>query len=451
MIPNFFIDRPIFAWVIAIIICFGGTLALRNLPVAQYPAVAPPGLTISLNYPGASAQIVEESAVALIEQEMNGIENLQYMESSSEVGIGSITLTFKPGTDLNYASVEAQNRIKRVEARLPDDVRRLGVTVLKSARNFVTFLSVISPDNSLSAIDLGNYVAANLLEPLRRVPGVGEALLFGTEYSMRIWLQPDKLFSYKISPSEITNAVRAQNVQIASGELGQLPQAPDQTLNAVITFQGKLKSPEEFGNIILRTNADGSTLRLHDVATIELAAQSYTRSARVDGKNDAGVAIRLSPGANAISTVKNVNEKMAELAQFFPKGKIDWLNPYDTAKFVAISIREVAVSLLEAVILVFLVMYLFMGNFRATLIPTLVVPIALFGGILGLYALDYSINVLTLFAMVLAIGIVVDDAIVVVENVERLMTTEHLSPRDATRKAMGQITSAVIAITLVLS
>ncbi len=451
MIPNFFIDRPIFAWVIAIIICFGGTLALRNLPVAQYPAVAPPGLTISLNYPGASAQIVEESAVALIEQEMNGIENLQYMESSSEVGTGSITLTFKPGTDLNYASVETQNRIKRVEARLPDDVRRLGVTVLKSARNFVTFLSVVSPDDSLSSIDLGNYVAANLLEPLRRVPGVGEALLFGTEYSMRIWLQPDKLFSYKISPSEITKAVRAQNVQIASGELGQLPQAPDQTLNAVITFQGKLKSPEEFGNIILRTNADGSTLRLHDVATIELAAQSYARSARVDGKNDAGVAIRLSPGANAISTVKNVNEKMAELAQFFPKGKIDWLNPYDTAKFVAISIREVAISLLEAVILVFLVMYLFMGNFRATLIPTLVVPIALFGGILGLYALDYSINVLTLFAMVLAIGIVVDDAIVVVENVERLMTTEHLSPRDATRKAMGQITSAVIAITLVLS
>jgi len=451
MIPNFFIDRPIFAWVIAIIICFGGTLALRNLPVAQYPAVAPPGLTISLNYPGASAQIVEESAVALIEQEMNGIENLQYMESSSEVGTGSITLTFKPGTDLNYASVEAQNRIKRVEARLPDDVRRLGVTVLKSARNFVTFLSVISPDNSLSAIDLGNYVAANLLEPLRRVPGVGEALLFGTEYSMRIWLQPDKLFSYKISPSEITKAVRAQNVQIASGELGQLPQAPDQTLNAVITLQGKLKSPEEFGNIILRTNVDGSTLRLHDVATIELAAQSYARSARVDGKNDAGIAIRLSPGANAISTVKNVNEKMAELAQFFPKGKIDWLNPYDTAKFVAISIREVAISLLEAVILVFLVMYLFMGNFRATLIPTIVVPIALFGGILGLYALDYSINVLTLFAMVLAIGIVVDDAIVVVENVERLMTTEHLSPRDATRKAMGQITSAVIAITLVLS
>ena len=451
MIPNFFIDRPIFAWVIAIIICFGGTLALRNLPVAQYPAVAPPGLTISLNYPGASAQIVEESAVALIEQEMNGIENLQYMESSSEVGTGSITLTFKPGTDLNYASVEAQNRIKRVEARLPDDVRRLGVTVLKSARNFVTFLSLISPDNSLSAIDLGNYVAANLLEPLRRVPGVGEALLFGTEYSMRIWLQPDKLFSYKISPSEITKAVRAQNVQIASGELGQLPQAPDQTLNAVITLQGKLKSPEEFGNIILRTNVDGSTLRLHDVATIELAAQSYARSARVDGKNDAGIAIRLSPGANAISTVKNVNEKMAELAQFFPKGKIDWLNPYDTAKFVAISIREVAISLLEAVILVFLVMYLFMGNFRATLIPTIVVPIALFGGILGLYALDYSINVLTLFAMVLAIGIVVDDAIVVVENVERLMTTEHLSPRDATRKAMGQITSAVIAITLVLS
>ncbi|MDO8315197.1 MAG: efflux RND transporter permease subunit, partial [Rugosibacter sp.] len=277
MLPNFFIDRPIFAWVIAIIICLGGALALRNLPVAQYPAVAPPGLTISLNYPGASAQIVEEAAVALIEQEMNGIENLLYMESSSEVGSGSVTLAFSPGTDLNYASVEAQNRIKRVEARLPDDVRRLGVTVTKSARNFVMFLALFSPDSSLDSTDLGNYVAANLLEPLRRVPGVGEALLFGSEYSMRIWLNPDKLFSYRLTPSDITNAVRAQNIQVATGELGQLPAAPGQEINAVITVRGRLTSPGEFEKIIIRTNPDGSTLRLADVARVELAAQTYTR------------------------------------------------------------------------------------------------------------------------------------------------------------------------------
>jgi multidrug efflux pump len=451
MLPNFFIDRPIFAWVIAIIICLGGALALRNLPVAQYPAVAPPGLTISLNYPGASAQIVEEAAVALIEQEMNGIENLLYMESSSEVGSGSVTLAFSPGTDLNYASVEAQNRIKRVEARLPDDVRRLGVTVTKSARNFVMFLALFSPDSSLDSTDLGNYVAANLLEPLRRVPGVGEALLFGSEYSMRIWLNPDKLFSYRLTPSDITNAVRAQNIQVATGELGQLPAAPGQEINAVITVRGRLTSPGEFEKIIIRTNPDGSTLRLADVARVELAAQTYTRSSRIDGKNSANIAIRLSPGANALDTVQATRAKMTELSRFFPKVKIDWINPYDTSRFVAISIREVITTLFEAVFLVFLVMYLFMGNLRATLIPTIVVPIALMGGVLGLYAFGYSINVLTLFAMVLAIGIVVDDAIVVVENVERLMTTENLSPRDATKKAMGQITSAVIAITVVLS
>ncbi|TBR10786.1 MAG: multidrug efflux RND transporter permease subunit [Rugosibacter sp.] len=451
MLPNFFIDRPVFAWVIAIIICLGGALALRNLPVAQYPSVAPPGLTISLNYPGASAQIVEETAVALIEQEMNGIENLLYMESASDVGTGSVTLTFTPGTDLNYASVEAQNRIKRVEARLPDDVRRLGVTVTKSARNFVMFFALVSPDNSLDSTDLGNYVSANLLEPMRRVPGVGEALLFGTEYSMRIWLKPDKLFSYRLTPGDITRAVRAQNVQIATGELGQLPATPGQELNAVIVVRGRLTTPEEFGNIIVRTNPDGSTLRLRDVAQVGLAAQSYARASRVDGKNSASIAIRLSPGANALDTVKAARSKMAELARFFPKEKIDWLVPYDTSRFVAISIREVVTTLFEAVFLVFLVMYLFMGNLRATLIPTIVVPIALMGGVLGLYAFGYSINVLTLFAMVLAIGIVVDDAIVVVENVERLMTTENLSPRDATKKAMGQITSAVIAITVVLS
>ncbi len=450
MFAKFFIDRPVFAWVLAIIILLGGALALRNLPVSQYPSVAPPALDIAVNYPGASAQVVEESAVALIEQEMNGIENLLYMDSASQIGTGTVTLTFKPGTDLNYASVEAQNRIKRIEARLPDDVRRVGVTVNKTARNYVMIVALFSPDKSQNNVDLGSYAAASVLDPIRRVPGVGEALLFGTEYSMRIWLKPEKLQGYKLSPADIARAVRAQNVQIASGELGQLPAAPNQQLNAVIVTRSRLSSPEEFGNIIVRTNPDGSTLRVKDVARVELGAQDYSVAARIDGQPTAAIAIRLSPGANALDTVKAVNARMAELAKFFPQG-ISWIVPYDTSKFVEISIREVLITLAEAVFLVFLVMFLFLENLRATLIPTIVVPIALVGGAVGLYLFGYSINVLTLFAMVLAIGIVVDDAIVVVENVERIMTTEGLPPRDATRKAMDQIVNAIIAITLVLA
>jgi multidrug efflux pump len=450
MFAKFFIDRPVFAWVIAIVILLAGALALRNLPVSQYPSVAPPALDISVIYPGASARVVEETAIALIEQEMNGIEDLLYMDSASQVGTGSVTLTFRPGTDLNHASVEAQNRIKRIEARLPDDVRRVGVTVNKTARNYVMIVSLFSPDKSQNNVDLGSYAAASVLDPIRRVAGVGEALLFGTEYSMRIWLKPEKLQGYKLSPADVARAVRAQNVQIPTGELGQLPAALGQEMNAVIVTQGRLSSPEEFGNIIVRTNPDGSTLRVKDVARVELGAQDYSVAARIDGQPTAAIAVRLSPGANALETVKAVNARMKELERYFPKG-ISWTVPYDTSKFVEISIREVVKTLAEAVLLVFLVMYLFLGNLRATLIPTIVVPIALVGGALGLYLFGYSINVLTLFAMVLAIGMVVDDAIVVVENVERLMTTEGLSPRDATRKAMDQIVGAIIAITLVLS
>ena len=450
MFAKFFIDRPVFAWVIAIIIMLGGALALRNLPVSQYPSVASPALDISVNYPGAAAQVVEETAIALIEQEMNGIENLLYMDSASQVSTGTVTLTFKPGTNLDYASVEAQNRIKRVEARLPEDVRRLGVTVNKTARNYVMIVALLSPDKSLNNVDLGSYAAANVLEPIRRVPGVGEALLFGTEYSMRLWLKPEKLRGYNLSPADVSRAVRAQNAQLAVGELGQLPASPGQELNAVIVTKSRLSSPEEFGNIIVRTNPDGSTLRGKDVARVELGAQDYSVAARIDGQPTAAIAVRLSPGANALDTVKAVNAKMTELAKFFPKG-ITWLVPYDTSQFVDISIKEVLKTLAEAMLLVFLVMYLFLENLRATLIPTIVVPVALIGGALGLYVFGYSINVLTLFAMVLAIGIVVDDAIVVVENVERIMTTEGLSPRDATRKAMDQIVGAIIAITLVLS
>jgi multidrug efflux pump len=447
---KFFIDRPIFAWVIALIILLTGAIALRSLPISLYPSVAPPALTISTTYPGASAQIVEETVVSLIEQEMNGIENLLYMESSSEIGTGSVTLTFRPGTLLDYASVEAQNRIKRIEARLPDDVRRLGVTVNKAARNYVLFATITSPDNSLNNVDLGSYAAASLLEPIRRVPGVGEALMFGTEYSMRIWLDATKLEGYRVSPADISRVVRAQNAQLATGELGDLPAQPGQETNAVIVTNSRLTTPEEFGNILIRTNPDGSALRIKDVARVELGAQSYAISARLDGKPTAAIAIRLTPDANALETVAAVRAKLKELERFAPKG-VKFIIPFDTTRFIDLSIREVVITLVEAIFLVFLVMYLFLGSWRATLIPTIVVPIALVGGAVGLWVLGYSINVLTLFAMVLAIGIVVDDAIVVVENVERIMMTEGLSPRDATRKAMDQIVGAIIAITLVLS
>ena len=450
MFAKFFIDRPIFAWVIALIILLGGGLALRQLPVASYPAVAPPALAVTVYYPGASAQVVEETAVALIEQEMNGIENLLYMESASEQGIGTLTLTFQAGTNLDLASVETQNRIKRAEARLPEDVRRLGIPVVKSARNYLLFLSLFSPDQSRDFVALGSYAAANVLENIRRVPGVGEAILFGTEYSMRLWLKPDRLNAFGLTPADVAKAVRAQNTQLASGELGQVPAAPGQQLNAVIVTRSRLATPEEFGEVIVRSSPNGATVRVKDIARVELGAQDYSIQARIDGQPTAAIAVRMAPGANALDTAKAVKARMAELATYFPKG-IDWVVPYDTSKFVEISIREVLITLAEAMVLVFFVMYLFLENLRATFIPTIVVPVALVGATVGLYIAGYSINVLTLFAMVLAIGIVVDDAIVVVENVERIMSEEGLSPRDATRKAMDQIIGAIIAITVVLS
>ncbi len=450
MFAKFFIDRPIFAWVIALIILLGGGLALRQLPVASYPSVAPPALAITLYYPGASAQVVEETAIALIEQEMNGIEHLLFMESAAEQGIGTLTLTFESGTNLELASVETQNRIKRAEARLPEDVRRLGVTVAKSARNYLLFLTLFSPDKSRDNIALGSFAAANVLENIRRVQGVGEAILFGTEYSMRLWLKPEKLDAYGLTPADVAKAVRAQNTQLAAGELGQVPAAAGQQLNAVIVTRSRLATPEEFGDVIVRSSPNGATVRVKDVARVELGAQDYSVQARIDGQPTAAIAVRMAPGANALNTATAVKQRMAELARYFPKG-IDWVIPYDTSKFVEISIREVLITLAEAMVLVFFVMYLFLENLRATFIPTIVVPIALVGATVGLYIAGYSINVLTLFAMVLAIGIVVDDAIVVVENVERIMTEEGLSPRDATRKAMDQIIGAIIAITVVLS
>ncbi len=451
MLPRFFIDRPIFAWVIALSIVLAGVMVLPKLPISQYPEVAPPALAITAVYPGASAQVVEDSVTTLIEQEMNGLEHLLYLESNSDAaGVLTLTLTFASGTDLDIASVEAQNRVKRVEARLPEEVRRQGITVAKARRNFLMFLTIYSPDQSRNAIDLGSYTAANVLENLRRVPGVGEATLFGTEYAMRIWLDPLKLASFNMTPGEALKAVQAQNVQLATGELGQLPASPGQELAATVITQGRLSTPEQFGNILLRTASTGAAVRLKDVARVELGAQDYSVQARLNGRPTAAVGIKLAPDGNALETAAAVKARMAELAKFFPPG-VSWDVPYDTSRFVEISIREVLFTLAEAFLLVFLVMWLFLQSLRAAIIPTIVVPISLIGTLVGLYLLGYSINVLSLFAMVLAIGIVVDDAIVVVENVERIMTKEGLGAREATSKAMGQIFGAIVGITVVLS
>jgi multidrug efflux pump len=449
LLPKFFIDRPVFAWVIAIAIVLAGSLALTRLPISAYPQVAPPQIAFNITYPGASSQVIEDTVTAVIEQEMNGIEHLLYMEASSELGTATLTLTFEPGTNIDIASVEAQNRYKRVEARLPDDVRRLGVPVTKPQRNYLMFVALYSPDKSLDNVALGSFAAANVLDQLRRVKDVGEALMFGTEYSMRLWIDPNKLQSFNLAPSDVVAAVRAQNVQLATGELGQAPAKVGQQYNAVIVTQGRLVTPEQFGNIIVRAQPSGATVRVRDVARVELGAQDYNILARIDGQPTAAIAIRVAPNGNAMEVAQAVKARMEELSHYFPKG-VSWVIPYDTSRFVEISIKEVVLTLGQAMILVFLVMYLFLENFRATLIPAVVVPVALMGALTGLYVFGYSINILTLFAMALAIGIVVDDAIVVVENVERIMAEEGLKPREATRKAMGQIIGAIIGITLVL-
>jgi multidrug efflux pump len=450
-IAHFFIDRPVFAWVIAILIVFAGLLSLRGLPVAQYPEVAPPALSVRTTYPGASATVVEQTVTSLIEQEMNGIENLLYMQSSSDsAGVLQMTLTFRPGTDLDTASVEAQNRIKRVEPRLPEEVRRNGVEVTKSRRNYLMFVTLTSKDGRFDRTALNSFVNANVIDYIRRVPGVGEATLFGSEYAMRIWLDPAKLAGYQMSPAEALAAVRAQNVQLATGEIGQLPAPPGQQVAATVVTEGRYSTPEEFGNIVLREGASGALVRLKDVARVELGANDYSIDARLNGQPIGAIGIKLSPDGNALETAQAVRDRIAELSQYFPPG-IGWEIPYDTSKFVGISIKEIVKTLVEAILLVFLVIYLFLGNLRATLIPMIVVPIALTGALVGLYFLGFSINVLTMFAMVLAIGILVDDAIVVIENVERIMREEGLPPREATRKAMAQIIGAIIAITLVLT
>ncbi|WP_151448475.1 efflux RND transporter permease subunit [Lacisediminimonas profundi] len=447
---KFFIDRPVFAWVIALFILLGGALAVMQLPVSQYPTIAPPSIVVTANYPGASAKIVDESVVSLIEQEMNGAEGLLYMESLSDAnGQGQITVTFRSGTNPDLAAVDVQNRLKRVEARLPQVVTQQGVQVTKARSNFLLFTTLSSTDGSLDPVALGDYMTRNVLNELRRVPGVGQAQLFGTERAMRIWLDPDKLVGFRLTPADVAAAVRAQNAQVASGTLGDLPSPVSQQIAVQVVVAGQLASTEQFGNIVLRANPDGSSVRLRDVARIELGGQNYATSARLNGKPNSAIGVQLSPTANALETAKLVRAKMNELSRYFP-ASVKYDIPYDTSLFVQISIKEVVKTLLEAVALVFLVMYLFLQNIRYTLIPTIVVPIALMGTFATMAAFGYSINVLTMFGLVLAIGILVDDAIVVVENVERIMTEEGLSPRDATRKAMGQITGAIVGITLVL-
>jgi multidrug efflux pump len=447
---KFFIDRPVFAWVVALFILLGGALSIGRLPISQYPTIAPPAVVINAMYPGATAQTIDESIISLIEQEMNGAEGLQYIESQSQAnGQAQVTVTFAPGTNPDLAAVDVQNRLKRVEARLPQSVTQQGVTVTKARNNFLLFITLSSTDGRLDPTALGDYLSRNVLNELKRVPGVGQAQLFGTERAMRIWIDPAKLVGLKLTPADVSNAIRAQNAQVSSGTLGELPNPDSQQITAPIVVTGQLSTPEEFGNVVLRANPDGSTVRLRDVARIEVGGQSYSTSARINGKPTAAIGVQLSTTANALATAKAVRARMEELSRYFPAG-VKYDVPYDTSHFVQISIEEVIKTLLEAVVLVFLVMYLFLQNIRYTLIPTIVVPVALMGTFASMLVFGFSINVLTMFGMVLAIGMLVDDAIVVVENVERIMSEEGLSPREATRKAMGQITGAIIGITLVL-
>jgi multidrug efflux pump len=447
---QFFIDRPIFAWVIALFVLVGGVVAIQQLPVAQYPTVAPPAIVVTAVYPGASARTLEDSVLTVIEQEMNGSPGLIYMESVSQAnGSGTLTLTFQPGTSPDLAQVDVQNRLGRATPRLPQAVTQQGVRVDKARANFLLFAILSSDDPKFDPIALGDYAARNVLPEIQRLPGVGQAQLFGTERAMRVWLDPAKLVGLNLSTNDVTNAIRAQNAQVSSGTIGDLPNVPGQSIFATVVVEGQLASVAQFGNIVLRANADGSTVRLRDVARIELGAQSYATSARLNGRPSTGIGVQLSPAGNALETARAVRNRMDELQRYFPPG-MKYAIPYDTSRFVQISIGKVVETLLEAVALVFLVMLLFLQSWRYTIIPTIVVPVALLGTFGVLLALGFSINVLTMFGMVLVVGIVVDDAIVVVENVERIMSEEGLPPREATRKAMGQISGAIIGVTVVL-
>jgi len=451
MLSKFFLDRPVFAWVIAIILMVLGLLNIFQLPISQYPPIAPPSIAISAVYPGASAETVENTVTQIIEQKMTGFEDLLYMSAKSDsAGSSRIELTFRAGTDPDLAWSKVQNKLQLALPSLPSVVQSSGVKVSKSTRNYLIIVGLISDDGSMNGNDLRDYAQSNLEKVLARVPGVGEVENFGSQYSMRVWLNPDKLTDYKLTVADIVAAVKVYNVEVSSGQFGGLPAVAGQRLNASIVIQNLLQTPDEFADIPLRTNPDGSIVRIKDVGRTELGTESYDVEAFYNGKPSAAMAIRQAPGANALNTADAIKAKMKEMSQYFPQG-MKVVYPYDTTPFVKVAIDEVVKTLFEAILLVFLVMFLFMGNLRATLIPTIAVPVVLLGtfAVLGLFG--YSINMLTMFAMVLAIGLLVDDAIVVVENVERIMAEEGLSPREATAKSMGQITSALIGIGLVLA
>ncbi|WP_222909760.1 MULTISPECIES: efflux RND transporter permease subunit [Pseudomonadaceae] len=448
---KFFIDRPIFAWVIALVLMLAGALAVLNLPVNQYPSIAPPNVSISVNYPGASARTVQDTVVQVIEQQLNGLDGLRYISSESNSdGSMSINVTFEQGTNPDIAQVQVQNKLQLATPLLPQAVQQQGIRVSKSARNFLMVVALVSKDGQQTNFDLANYIVANVQDPISRTPGVGDFQVFGAQYAMRIWLDPAKLQQYQLTAVDVRSAVQEQNVQVSSGQLGGLPAVETQQLNATIIGKTRLETPEQFEKILLKVNADGSQVRLRDVAKVELGAESYAIRAEYNGRPAAGLGIRLAAGGNALDTANAVRATISELEPFFPPG-VEVVYPYDTTPVISASIEGVVHTLIEAFVLVFLVMFLFLQNLRATLIPTLAVPVVILGTFAVLLTFGYSINTLTMFAMILAIGLLVDDAIVVVENVERVMREEGLSAREATRKSMGQIQSALVGIGVVLS
>jgi multidrug efflux pump len=448
---RFFIGRPIFAWVIAIVIALAGAISIFNLPVSQYPEIAPPSVSISATYPGASAQTVEDTVTQVIERQMNGIDNLRYMSATSDSsGAATITLTFAQGTDPDIAQVQVQNKLQNALALLPQVVQQQGVRVAKTANSFLLIVGLISQSPDVTATDLSDFAASALLDPLSRVEGVGGVQMFGASYAMRIWLDPNRLQTYALTPADVAAAIRAQNAEVSAGQIGALPAVAGQQLNATVSAQSLLETPEQFQEILLRTLPDGAAVRLRDVARVELGAESYAFDSRLNGQPASGLAVRLASGANAVATAARVRAAIAALEPAFPPG-ISVTFPYDTTPFVAKSIEEVVRTLFAAVVLVFLVMFLFLQSWRATIIPTITVPVVLLGTFGVLAVFGYSINTLTMFAMVLAIGLLVDDAIVVVENVERLIREEDLPPKEATQKSMNQITGAIVGIALVLS
>ncbi|HEF0078777.1 MULTISPECIES: efflux RND transporter permease subunit [Citrobacter] len=448
---NFFIRRPIFAWVLAIILMMAGALAIMQLPVAQYPTIAPPAVAITATYPGADAQTVQDTVTQVIEQNMNGIDNLMYMSSTSDsAGSVTITLTFQSGTDPDIAQVQVQNKLQLATPLLPQEVQQQGIGVEKSSSSFLMVAGFVSDNPQTTQDDISDYVASNVKDSISRLNGVGDVQLFGAQYAMRIWLDANLLNKYQLTPVDVINQLKVQNDQIAAGQLGGTPALPNQQLNASIIAQTRLKDPEEFGKVTLRVNSDGSVVHLKDVARIELGGENYNVVAHINGKPASGLGIKLATGANALDTANAIKAKLAELQPFFPQG-MKVVYPYDTTPFVTISIHEVVKTLFEAIVLVFLVMYLFLQNIRATLIPTIAVPVVLLGTFAVLAAFGYSINTLTMFGMVLAIGLLVDDAIVVVENVERVMMEDNLPPKEATEKSMSQIQGALVGIAMVLS